>query len=127
MTACSLNAELRRQEVAALRSIDPAPVVWRAPVRMGGEPSDVLLNLPRVSGRGMPGSRLVMAARSYDGAGPNGGEAHDYVTAFVRFRDRGGYERRTTGVAIRRAEGRAFVDALACWLDELDAADKGSK
>jgi hypothetical protein len=125
------RAELRRHEVEALRTIDPAceteddpPVVWRAPVRMGGEPSGVLLNLPRVSGRGMPGSRLVIAARTYDGAGPNGGEAHDYVTAFVIHRDRGGYERRSIGVAIRRAEGRAFVDALACWLDELDATEK---
>jgi len=51
-----------------------------------------------LSGRGKPGSRLVVAARSYDGAGPNGGEAHDYVTAFVIFRDGAGYQRRMNAV-----------------------------
>lgn len=124
------RAELRRAEVAAMRAINPAcetdddpPVVWRAPKRMGGEPNDVLLDLPRVSGRGLPGSRLVLAARSYDGAGPNGGEAHDYVTAFVRFRDGAGYPRRTVGVAIHRADVRAVAAALARWLDDLDARD----
>jgi hypothetical protein len=57
------RAELRRRELAALRAINPAceteddpPVVWRAPVRIGGEPNGVLLDLPRVSGRGLPGS-----------------------------------------------------------------------
>jgi hypothetical protein len=91
------RAELRRQELATLRALDPAceteddpPVVWRAPARIGGEPGGVLLDVPRVSGRGKPGSRLVLAARSYDGAGPNGGIAHDYVTAFAVFRDGAG-------------------------------------
>ena len=123
--------DLRRAEVAALRMVDPAcetdadpPVVWRAPARMGGEPNGVLLDLPRVSGRGKPGSRFILAERSYDGAGPNGGMAHDYVTAFVVFRDGSGYQRRTVGVAIHRAEGRAHVAALTRWLDELDARDK---
>jgi hypothetical protein len=113
------RAEVRRQELAAVRALDPAcetdddpPIVWRAPVRMGGEPNGVLLELPRVSGRGKPGSRLLLAERSYDGAGPNGGEAHDYVTAFVVFRDGAGYQRRTVGAAIHRAEGRAFVAAV---------------
>ena len=125
--------QLRRQELAALRAIDPAcetevdpPVVWRKPVRMGGELGDLLLNLPRVTGRGNAGSRLVLAARSYDGCGPNGGEPHEHVTAFVVFRDRGGCERRTTGVAIRQTEGRAFVDALTRWLEELDAAERSA-
>ena len=124
------RAELRRAEVAALRAVDPAceteddpPVVWRAPVRMGGQPNGVLLALDRASGRGKPGSRFVLAERSYDGAGPNGGQAHDYVTEFVTFRDRAGYERRTTGVAIHRAEGRAVVETLIRWLDRLDARD----
>lgn len=119
--------ELRRAEVAALRAIDPAceteddpPVVWRKPARMGGEPSGVLLDLARVSGRGLPGSRLVLAARTYDGAGPNGGDARDYVSAFVRFRDGAGYERRTVGVAVRREELRQVAATLVGYADELD-------
>jgi len=122
--------ELRRAEVAALRAVDPAceiegdpPVVWRKPARMGGEPSGVLLDLPRASGRGKPGSRLVLAARSYDGAGPNGGHAHDYATGFVIFRDGAGYPRRTVGVAIHRVELRAAAAALLAYADELDARD----
>jgi hypothetical protein len=124
------RTELRRQELAALRTINPAgetaddpPVVWRRPARMGGEPSGVLLDLPRMSGRGLPGSRLVLAARGYDGAGPNGGQAHDYATGFVIFRDGAGYEWRTIGVAIRRAELRPFSAALTRYADELDARE----
>ncbi len=124
------RAELRRAEVAALRTIDPAcetdddpPVAWRAPARMGGAPNGVLLDLHRLSGRGKAGSRFILAERSYDGAGPNGGEAHDYVTAFVVFRDGAGYQRRSIGAAIHRTEGRAFVAAMTHWLDELDARD----
>jgi hypothetical protein len=98
-------------------------IVWRPPPRIGGEPNGVLLDLPRVSGRGKPGSRFILAERRYDGAGPNGGEAHDYLTAFVAFRDGSGYQRRTVGVAIHRAEGRAHVAAVTRWLDELDARD----
>ena len=124
------RAELRRAEVAALRALDPAcetdgdpPVAWRVPKRMGGQPGGVLLDVPRVSGRGLPGSRLVIAARSYDGAGPNGGEAHEHATCFVAFRDGAGYLRRTVGLAIRREEGRAAVAALTRWLNGLDARD----
>jgi hypothetical protein len=127
------RSEMRRQEVAALRAIDPAceteddpPVVWRAPSRMGGEPNGVLLDLSRVSGRGKPGSRLVLAARSYDGAGPNGGEAHDYVTAFAQFRDGAGHERRFVGVAIRRVELREVARTLTAYADDLDARDAGA-
>jgi hypothetical protein len=122
------RAELRRQEVAALRVIDPAceteddpPVAWRTPARLGGEPNGVLLDLPRVSGRGLRGSRFVLAERSYDGAGPNGGEARDYLTAFVRFRDGQGHERRSVGVAIRPEELRPFIAALVGYADALDA------
>ncbi len=121
------RAELRRMELAALRSIDPAceteddpPVVWRAPVRIGGEPNGVLLDLPRLSGRGKRGSHLVIAARSYDGAGPNGGKAHDYVTAFVVFRDGRGYKRRSIGVAIHGAELREVARVLLEYATALD-------
>lgn len=124
------RAELRRAEVEAIRAIDPAceteddpPVVWRRPTRMGGAPSGVLLDLPRVSGRALPGSRLLLAARSYDGAGPNGGEARDYVTAFVVFRAGSGYPRRSVGVALRRAELREVARALTRYADILDARD----
>ena len=122
------RADLRRQEVAALRAIDPAcevegdpPVAWRVPRRMGGEPSGVLLELPRLSGRGLPGSRLVLAARSYDGCGPNGGAAHEYVTAFVRFRDGHGYERRTMGVAFRVSDLREVARVLLIEASRLEA------
>ncbi len=122
------RAELRRVELAALRSTDPAcetdddpPVTWRRPARIGGEPSGILLDLPRVSGRGLPGSRLVLAAREYDGAGPNGGDAREYATAFVMFRDRAGNLRRTVGAAIRREELRAVGAALIELADEYDA------
>jgi hypothetical protein len=132
--ALAERAELRRAEVTALRAIDPAcetnddpPVIWRAPARMGGDPNGVLLDLPRKSGRGRPGSRFMLAERTYDGAGPNGGEAHDYLTAFVVFRDGRGYLRRTIGVAIHRAEGRAHVAAVTRWLDELDARDAANE
>jgi hypothetical protein len=85
---------------------------------MGGVPTGKLLDLPRASGRGKPGSRLVIAALSYDGAGPNGGEAHDYVTVFVTFRDGAGYERRTLGVAIRSEELRDVANALLHYADD---------
>lgn len=126
------RAELRRAEVAALCALAPAceaegdpPVVWRKPARIGGEPRGLLLDVPRVSGRGLPGSRLIIAARTYDGAGPNGGEPHAHATAFVTFRDGGGYLRRTVGVAIHRAELREVATALNAYADALDrdAAD----
>jgi hypothetical protein len=128
------RAELRRQEVAALRAIDPAceteddpPVAWRTPTRLGGEPNGVLLDLPRVSGRGLRGSRFVLAERSYDGAGPNGGEARDYLTAFVRFRDGQGHERRSVGVAIRRDELRPLIAALTKYAEDLDVSDRAKE
>jgi hypothetical protein len=124
------RAQLRRAEVDALRAIDPAcetdddpPVVWRVPARMGGQPRGVLLDVPRLSGRGKAGSRLVLAARSYDGAGPNGGEARDYVSAFVIHRDSGGYERRSVGVAIRREELREVARTLLEYATALDRHD----
>jgi hypothetical protein len=123
------RAELRRQEVAALCAIDPAceteddpPVVWRKPNRIA-EPTGLLLDLPRLSGRGLPGSRLVLAPRYYDGAGPNGGEAHHYVTAFPVFRDTTGHLRRFVGAAIHRSELRAVASALVSYADSLDALD----
>jgi hypothetical protein len=124
------RAELRRQEIEALRALNPAcetqddpPVRWRVPARMGGMPNGIVLNLPRRSGRGLPGSSLVLAVRSYDGGGPNGGIAHEHASAFIMFRDGHGYPRRTEGVAIHRADGRAFVAAITRWLDELDALE----
>ena len=130
------RAELRRAELATLRAIDPAcdteddpPVVWRAPKRMGGEPNGVLLDAPRLSGRGRPGSRLVLAAREYDGAGPNGGNARRYVTAFIRYRDGAAYERRSIGVAFHRSELRDVAEALlreAARIDNLDAREAAS-
>lgn len=122
------RAAAKRQELATIRAIDPAcetpddpPVVWRTPRRIGAEPKGVLLDMPRLSGRGLPGSRLVVGARDYDGAGPNGGEPHSYVTLFTAFQDAAGYLRRTTGVALRRAELRDVAAALSRYADDLDA------
>jgi hypothetical protein len=122
------RTELRRQEVAAIRALDPAcetpgdPAVrWCAPKRIADEPNGVLLRQARVSGRGLAGSHFVVAARHYDGAGPNGGEASDSVTMFVTFRDGGGYLRRSVGVRVLASELRALIAALTAHADELDA------
>lgn len=124
------RATQRRADLAMLRAVDPAceidsdpPVVWKVPARMGGEPTGILLDVPRVSGRGNPGSRLLLVARSYDGCGPAGGEEHDYVSAFAVFRDGGGHARRMVGVAIHRAELREVAAALASYADRLDAGE----
>lgn len=123
----SERAEQRRAMVAALRALNPAceadddaPIAWRKPARIGGEPSGLLLDLPRVSGRGLTGSRLVVAARGYDGAGPNGGEPHEYALLFITYLDGAGNKWRTPGVAIRQAELRLVADTLAGYIDELD-------
>jgi hypothetical protein len=123
------RAELRRQEVAALRALCPAceteddpPVVWRKPNRMA-EPTGLLLDLPRLSGRGLPGSRLIIAPRFYDGAGPNGGEAHHYASVYAAFRDHRGYLRRFVGTAIHRSELRPVAATLVKYADALDALD----
>jgi hypothetical protein len=117
--------ELRRQELAAIRALDPAceadgdpPVKARAPARMGGEPSGVLLRKPRQSARGASGSHLIAAARSYDGAGPSGGMPREYVSVFVTYRDRGAYEWRTPGVALYEDEIRPLLAALSAYADE---------
>jgi hypothetical protein len=117
--------EFRRKEVDAIRAIDPAcevesdpPVKWCVPKVVADSPTGVLLDLPRKSGRGLSGSRLVLAARSYDGTGALGGEPAEYVTVHVNFRDVGGHLRRTQGVAIRPGELRAVAQTL------LDMADR---
>ena len=81
-----------------------------------------MLDFPRVSGRALPGSRLVLAARHYDGCGVNGGAAHDYANLFVVFLDKQGFKRRTVGVALHRAELRQIAAAIVEHADALDAA-----
>ncbi len=121
------RAKLRAEEIAVLRAVDPAcetdddpPVAWRTPSRIGGKPAAVLLDLPRTTGRANSGSRLVLVPRSYDGAGPNGGDPHEYVSLFVIFHDRGGNPRRTVGVAIRSDELRKVAAALTKYAKQLD-------
>jgi hypothetical protein len=123
-------AECRKAEVAAMRTLDPAceaggdpPVRWVAPRRLptGARPDGLLLDRARVSGRGNVGrSRLCVVARRYDGCGPNGGEAKDYVTLFVRYVGGAGYEFRSIGCAVRRDELRDVARALAAHADLLD-------
>jgi hypothetical protein len=124
------RAELRRAEVAAMRAIDPAcetendpPVVWRAPVRMGGDPRGVIFTAERLSGRGLPGSQIVCALREYDGCGPNGGPPHVYLTTFTTFADSAGYRRRSMGSALRREEWRPYALSVLRLADEYDARD----
>jgi len=93
---------------------------------MGAEPAGLLVDRARVSGRGLPGSRLVLAPRYYDGTSLNGGEAQHAATAFVMFRDGAGSLRRTVGTQICRGEGRIVAAALIAWEDALDAADAAS-
>jgi hypothetical protein len=85
-----------------------------------------LLELPRLSGRGFPGSALVLSAREYDGA--NGGEDHGpYVLACATYHDGASFKCRTRGVAIRREELRPVATTLARYADELDGIDAGRK
>lgn len=121
------RAAARRDEVAAIRAVDPAceiegeAVHWRVPAKIATtSPAGELASWPRVSGRGLPGSRLTLCARAYDGNGPNGGEARDYVSAFVLFHDLAGHPRRSIGCAIRREELRAVARALVAHADALE-------
>jgi hypothetical protein len=121
------RAAARRDEVAAIRAVDPAcelegeAVHWRVPARIAAtSPAGELANWPRVSGRGLPGSKLTLCARAYDGTGPNGGEAREYVTAFVMFHDLAGHPRRSIGCAIRREELRDVARALVAHADALE-------
>jgi len=80
-----------------------------------------LLELPRRSGRGLPGSALVISSRDYDGT--NGGDDGAYVLVCVTFHDGGSFKCRTRGAAIRRVELRAVASALLTEADRLDAID----
>ena len=118
--------EHRRKAIDTMRTVDPAcevegdpPVAWKVPTNTA-EPTGVILDLPRSSGRGLSGSRLVLASRYYDGSGPTGGEPRQSVTAFVVFRDVGGYLRRTQGVMFDRCELRTVAAALVVEADRLD-------
>lgn len=122
------RAAHRQRDIAAIRAVDPAcevegdpPVQWRVPAVIGAEPSGIILELARDSGRGMPGSRVVVARRSYDGTGPSGGNARETVTVFVVFRDGAGHLRRTVGVALHASELRDIADALNASANSLES------
>lgn len=122
--ARAAEIETFRALAPACETSDDAPVRWCKPNRMGGEPSGILLTKERLSGRALSGSRLVIAARAYDGAGPSGGEPREYATAFVTFHDHLGFEYRTQGTALYRDELRDVAAALLHYADTLDAEDK---
>ena len=127
------RAEFRRRNLAAIRATDPAcetaddpPVQWRVPRRIGATPNGVMLALDRLSGSGQPGSRLLVAAREYDGAGPNGGEPDKYAALYTIFQGAGGYQWRSVGTRVRHCELRAVAAALSALADEYDVfEDKG--
>jgi hypothetical protein len=116
----------------ALDALSPAlPTPDDPPVRETGSAlTDVsharelapLLRIPRVSGRGLPGSALVVTARDYDGN--NGGASGPYVLVHVEFRDGSGFRCRTQGVAIRGRELREVADALRAEAERLEALDR---
>jgi hypothetical protein len=120
------RAEHRRKELAAIQLVDPAcevesdpPVKWCVPKVVADSPTGILLDVPRSSGRGLSGSRLVLAARSYDGTGALGGEPAEYVSLHVTFRDVGSHLRRAIGVAVHADELRAVARALVDHADRL--------
>jgi hypothetical protein len=121
--------EFRRAELAAIARVDPAcevegdpPVKWCVPKVVAAEPTGVILDLARKSGRGLSGSRLVLASRYYDGSGPAGGEPQHTVTVHVVFRDAGANLRRTQGVAVHADELRAVAAALTVEAERLGVA-----
>ena len=119
---------------ASLEALSPALVVDGDPsLREPNELIDVskarelakLLEVPRLSGRGLEGSALVVALRDYDGA--NGGEDHGpYVLVCATFHDGPGYKCRTRGAVIRRPELRAVAAVLVAEADRRDALDARS-
>jgi len=121
----------RRAMLSALEALTPALVTTDdAALREPCELIDVsrarelakLLELPRLSGRGLPGSALVIALRDYDGM--NGGEDHGpYVLVCATFHDGASYKCRTRGIAIRRPELRAVAAVLIAEADRRDAID----
>jgi hypothetical protein len=124
------HEEFRRKELAAIQFVDPAcevdcdpPVQWAVPKVVADSPKGILLDVPRSSGRGLYGPRLVLAARSYDGTGARGGGPAEYVSVHVNFRDRGGHLRRTIGVALHGDELRAVARALVDHADRLGVSE----
>ncbi len=120
----------KRQMRGALEALSPALVADGDTLRDEGvidisHAREVrpLLHLPRRSGRGAPGSALLLRACDYDGH--NGGAAGPYVLVCTEFHDGHGYRCRTRGVAIRAADLRQVIDALAAEADRLDAGDAG--
>ena len=84
------------------------------------QPVTPLLRVSRPSGRGGPGSSLVVSRREYDGG--NGGEPGTYALLHAEFHDGNGYKCRTRGAIVRRGELRPVSRALADLADALDAA-----
>ncbi|MBK6464200.1 MAG: hypothetical protein IPF92_24850 [Myxococcales bacterium] len=121
------RAESRARMLGALAALSPSGALpGDPPVRDLGlldvshaSPPSPLVRLNRKSGRGGPGTALVLVERHYDG--DNGGECHGpYVVAYAEFADGGGYRARTRGAAIRRGELRPVAHALLALADRLD-------
>ncbi len=116
--------ELRRREAAALEAIAPAcvaeddpPVAFARPMQ-AIDPAGVLLRIPRLSGAGLPGSELVLCARSYDGMNKSP-TPRTYALAMVLFRNGNGALRRTVGCSFYSDEIRAVIAALTKYADAL--------
>ncbi len=86
----------------------------------GARPAEpALLEIPRASGTGGPGTSLVIRGRFYDGLA--GREADDYLVLYTAFADNGGFACRSRGTAVRRNELRAVAAALLAFADRLDS------
>ena len=89
------------------------------------DPRGIMFTVERLSGSGLPGSRLCVARGYYDGLGPRGGPAYDYVKLYSEFDGPGGYRVRSTAVAVRASELRQVAAVFLERAERLDAAGGG--
>jgi hypothetical protein len=76
-----------------------------------------LVDVPRTSGTGVPGTHLIVSERDHDGVGA-------YALVYVTYYGAGSHKFRSRGTAIREDELRAVGEALIAMADRLDAEDE---
>ncbi len=105
---------------------DPPVVAMNKPTLAGpadGDPRGLVFTMDRLSGTGLPGSRICVARGHYDGMGPRGGEAYDYLKLYTEFRGSGGYRARSPCVTVRAAELRAVAAAFVAEAERLEGGE----
>lgn len=78
---------------------------------------------PRVSGRGIPGTTLVLSERDYDGVA-GGRDVGPYLLLHVTYHARGGFRCRTRGCMIPADDARAVGEAMIAWADAFEARER---